>query len=51
MLTVSTLGACGDLERTVFEQFPFCQKWCSWKNWYLTVSTLPWCDGLNRTDF
>ena len=23
----------------------------SWKNWFLTVSTLGWCDGLGRTDF
>ena len=24
IFTVSTLGGCGDLERSDFEQFPFC---------------------------
>ena len=35
ILTVSTFGRCGGLERTVF----------------LTVSTLGWCCGCERTDF
>ena len=39
ILTVSTLGGCGSLERTDFKRV----KW--------SVSTLGGCGGVERTDF
>ena len=56
--TVSTLGGCGGLQRTDFEQFLIWDSmvvgvvvWWSWKNWFWTVSTLGRYDALERTDF
>ena len=50
-LTVSTLSGWGSLERTNFKSFYFGKVWWPWKNWFLTVSTLGWCCGCERTDF
>ena len=49
---VSILGGCG-LERPDFSQFlRNIRKVCwSWKNWFLSVSVLRCCVGLERTDF
>ena len=35
----------------IYNSFYFGRVWLSWKNWFLTVSTLEWYDGLERTDF
>ena len=50
-LTVTTLSGWGSLERTDFNSFYFGKVWRPWKNWFLTVSTLGWCCGCERTDF
>ena len=50
-VAVSTLGGCGGLEGTDFEQFYFGSVWWSSKKWFLTVSALGGCGGLERTDF
>ena len=35
----------------IFNSFYFGRMWWSWKNWFLTVSMLGGCGGLDRTDF
>ena len=39
------------LKELIFNSFHFVQVRWSWKNWFLTVSTLSWSDDLERTDF
>ena len=51
ILTVSTLGGCGGLERTDFKQFLLWEAVVVLKELILTVSTLGGCGGLERTDF
>ena len=51
VLTVSTLGGCGGLQRTDFNSFYFGQGVVVFKELILTVSTLGGCGGLQRTDF
>ena len=48
---LSPLWECGGLERTDFNSFYFGRVWWSWKNSFLTVSTLEGCGGLERTHF
>ena len=66
-LSVSTLGGCGDVERTDFWHFLLWEGvdilkeliltvsalggWWSWKNSFLKLSTLGGFGGLERTDF
>ena len=50
ILTVSTLGGCGGLERTDFNSFYFGGV-AVLKELILIVSTLRGCGGLERTDF
>ena len=38
-------------KKTDFNSFSFRGMWWSWKNWFLTVSTLGWWGGLRRTNF
>ena len=49
ILTVSTLGGCGGLERTNFNSFYFGEGVMVMKELILTVSTLGRCDGLEIT--
>ena len=51
IFTVSTLGGCGDLERSDFEQFPFCAGEVVFKELILNSFYLGWCDGLERTKY
>ena len=51
ILTVSTLGWCGGLERTDFEQFLLWDGVVVLKELILTVSTLGRNGGLEGTDF
>ena len=53
ILTVSTLGGCGGLERTHFQQFLLLEGVVvlKKKTKFLTVSTLGGCGGLERMDF
>ena len=51
ILTVSTLGGCGGLERTDFNSFYFGRSVVVLKELILTVSTLEGCGGLERTHF
>ena len=39
------------LKELILNSFYFGRVWWSWKNWFLTVSTLGGCGGLERTDF
>ena len=48
---MSTLGQCGGLERTDFEQLVFWEGVVILKELILTVSTLGQCGGLERTHF
>ena len=46
------MGVCGGHERMGF--FTICyvgSLWWYWKNWFLTVSNLVVCGGLERADF
>ena len=51
LLTVSTLGGGGSLERTDFNSFYFERVVVVLKELILTVSTLQGCGSLERTDF
>ena len=51
ILTVSTLGRCGSLERTDFNSIYLCEGVMLLKELILTVSTLGMCGSLKRTDF
>ena len=51
ILTVSTLGGCGGLERTDFNSIYFGKGMVVLKQLILTVSTLGGCGCLERTDF
>ena len=51
IFTVSTLGGCGGLERTDFEQFLLSEGMVVWIELIFTVSNLGGCDGLEGTDF
>ena len=50
IITISTLGGCGGLERTDFK-FLLWEGVVVFKELILTVSTLGGCGGLERTDF
>ena len=39
------------LKELIFDTFYFGKVWWSWKNWFLIVSMLGGCGGLERTDF
>ena len=39
------------LKELIFYTFSFGSMWCSWNNWFLTVSHLGGCGGLESTDF
>ena len=39
------------LKELIFYSFYVGRVWWSWKNWFLTVSTLGGCGGLERNDF
>ena len=39
------------LKELIFNSFYVGRVWWFWKNWFLTVSTLGGCGGLERTDF
>ena len=50
ILTVSTLGGCGGVDRTDFNSFYFWGVW-QLKELILIVSTLRGCGSFERTDF
>ena len=50
IFTVSTLGGCGSLERTDFEQLILWEDVVVLKELILTVSTFGQSGGLERTD-
>ena len=39
------------LKELIFNKFYIRKVWWSWKNWFLTVSILGGCGGIERTDF
>ena len=39
------------LKELIYNRFYFGRMWWSWKNWFLTVSTLTGCGGLETTKF
>ena len=51
ILTVSTLGGCGSLERTDFNSFYFGKVWQSSKNGFLQFLLLGRCGSLERKRF